>query len=53
MNELKLAVVQVEPCLSFTADNEAPEGVCEACGWLVEEHGVLFAAPRPATRAAA
>jgi len=38
MNELTLAVVHVEPCLAFEGDNEAPDDVCSACGWLLDEH---------------
>ncbi len=39
MENLKLAVVHIEPCLSFVDDGDDRDEVCEACGWLVDEHG--------------
>jgi hypothetical protein len=44
MEELKIAIVHAEPCLAFVGDNDAPDDVCDACGWLVDEHVVLAAA---------
>jgi hypothetical protein len=44
MQDLELAVVHAEPCLAFVGDNDAPDDVCHACGWLVDEHAVPTAA---------
>ena len=44
MEQLRIAVVHVEPCLTFVDDVDAPDEVCQACGWLVEEHAVPVAA---------
>jgi hypothetical protein len=44
MEDLRIALVHAEPCLAFVDDVEVPGEVCEACGWLVDEHAVSVAA---------
>jgi hypothetical protein len=44
MEQLRIAVVHVESCLAFVDDVEAPGEVCQACGWLADEHGIAVAA---------
>lgn len=33
-----IATVHVEACVAFVADPEAPDGICGACGWLLDDH---------------
>jgi hypothetical protein len=44
MEDLRIALVHAEPCLAFVDDVDGPDEVCEACGWLADEHTVLVAA---------
>lgn len=44
MENLQIALVHAEPCLSFVDDPEVPGELCEACGWLVDDHAVPAAA---------
>jgi hypothetical protein len=44
MENLKIAVVHIEPCLEFVDDGSGPDEVCDACGWLVDEHVTPVAA---------
>jgi hypothetical protein len=53
VEDLKIAIVHMEPCLAFVGDNETPDEVCDACGWLVDEHGDLVAFSARLTPAAA
>ncbi|MGZ8763006.1 MAG: hypothetical protein ACXW2C_07650 [Acidimicrobiia bacterium] len=53
MEDLKIAIVHGEPCLAFVDDNETPDEICDACGWLVDEHGDTFAFTARSTPAAA